>query len=325
VNIPAVNSWIYNERPGGVRFLTQRIAEPDRSEIEAEIWTRIVRGEDDAGDFLDYLDDEEERHGATEEELRAAYENALAARREQQRAWGEVRSNLNRAFAELNERGVLARENFACCGTCAAAEIHDERDDSRHWHGYVWYHQQDTDALIDSEEGAVYLGYGIYPPADFDEFTHAALPEAEQQACWQADLERLLDEIVFPVLRARDAGGMEPSAVQPDPGDRRPVVRAGEPVRRRGRLTGPPRSPGAPTPGRLRCRAVLGEARRRPVHRREVRSSPRRRPSAPSASAAGGGPISGRVSPRRRVWIAGRRSCRAAAPRKSVSGDRNTR
>ena len=197
----AVKSWIYNERPEGVRFLTGRIAEPGRSEIEGTIWDRIVRGEDDAGDLLDHLDDDEWRHGATDDELRAAYENALAVRRDQQRAWGEVRSNLNRAFAELNARAVLARENFTCCGTCAAAEIHDERDDSRHWRGYVWYHQQDTDALIDSEMGAVYLGYGIYPPADFDEVTHAALPKAEQQARWQVDLDRLLNEVVFPVLR----------------------------------------------------------------------------------------------------------------------------
>ena len=25
--------------------------------------------------------------------------------------------------------------------------IHDERDDSRHWRGYLWYHEQDTESL----------------------------------------------------------------------------------------------------------------------------------------------------------------------------------
>lgn len=40
-----------------------------------------------------------------------------------------------------------------------------------------------------------------YPPADFDEVAYAALPVAEQQARYQAVLERLLDEIAFPVLR----------------------------------------------------------------------------------------------------------------------------
>ncbi|MEH1164040.1 hypothetical protein V6V47_01485 [Micromonospora sp. CPCC 205539] len=194
-----MTGWIYNDRPEGVAFLPERIAEPGRGQIEAEIWDWIVRGEADAGEFVDYLD--EERHGATDEELRAAYEKASAVRREQQHAWGAVRSNLNRAFAELNEVGVVARENFSCCGSCAAAEIHDERDDSRHWHGYLWYHQQDTESLLASEDGEVYLGYGAYPAADFDEAAYDALPEAEQQARYQADVERFLDEIAFPVLR----------------------------------------------------------------------------------------------------------------------------
>ncbi|MEU7591000.1 hypothetical protein AB0A95_32490 [Micromonospora sp. NPDC049230] len=196
-----MTGWTYNDRPDGARFLTDRIPEPGRSAIEDELWAWIVRGETDADEFVDYFDDDDERCGATDEELIAAHEKASAARRAQQRGWGEVRSNLTRAFAELNELGWLARENFSCCGTCASAEIHDERDDSRHWHGYVWYHQQDTESLIASGDGSVYLGYGAYPSVDFDEVAYADLSEAEQQAHYQADLERLLDDVVFPVLR----------------------------------------------------------------------------------------------------------------------------
>ncbi|BCJ70298.1 DUF6891 domain-containing protein [Polymorphospora rubra] len=196
-----MSKWIYNDRPDGVRFLTDRISEPGRTEIEDEIWARIVHGEDDADEFVDAFDLEEARHGATDEELAAAYEQAVAARRVQQRGWGEVRSNLSRAFTELNELGVLAREDFTCCGTCAAAEIHDERDESRHWHGYLWFHRQDTESLVASADGSVYLGFGAYPPEDFDQDAYDALPEAEQQARYQADLERVLDEIAFPVLR----------------------------------------------------------------------------------------------------------------------------
>jgi hypothetical protein len=195
-----VSDWIYNDRPDGVRFLPERIAEPARTELEDEIWTWIVRGEDDAEEFVDYLDDDEERHGLTDEELAAAYEKALDARRAQQREWGPVQSNLTLAFAELNQLGVLARENFSCCGTCAAGEIHGERDDSRHWRGYLWYHQQDTEALVSSPGGSVYLGYGAYPPEDFDEAAYDALSEAERRAAYQADLEHLLDGTVFPVL-----------------------------------------------------------------------------------------------------------------------------
>ncbi|MEU4472637.1 hypothetical protein [Micromonospora sp. NPDC023888] len=196
-----MTGWTYNDRPAGARFLTDRIPEPGRGAIEDELWAWIVRGESDADEFVDFFDDDEERCGATDEELTAAYEKASAARRAQQRGWGEVRGNLTRAFAELNELGVVARENFSCCGSCASAEIHDERDDSRHWLGYLWYHQQDTESLLASDDGEVYLGYGAYPPVDFDEAAYADLTETDKEARYQADLERLLDDVVFPVLR----------------------------------------------------------------------------------------------------------------------------
>jgi len=198
--IARVSEWVYNDRPDGVRFLPDRITEPARTEIEDEIWAWIVRGKDDAAEFVDYLDDDEQRHGVTGEQLAGAYERALEVRRAQQREWGSVQSNLTLAFAELNELGVLARENFTCCGTCAAAEIHDERDESRHWHGYLWFHQQDTESLVSSLDGSVYLGYGAYPPVDFDPAVYDALSEDEKRARYQDDVQRLLDELVFPVL-----------------------------------------------------------------------------------------------------------------------------
>ncbi|MBM2622088.1 hypothetical protein JIG36_41955 [Actinoplanes sp. LDG1-06] len=203
-----MNEWPYNNRPADVRFVPDRIAETARTEIEDEIWSWIVRGDDDPADFVDYMEDEEQRHGLTDDELTAAYETALEARRSQQRSWGPVRSNLTLAFDELNERGVLARENFTCCGTCAAAEIHDERDDSRHWRGYLWYHQQDTESLVTSTNGSVYLGYGAYPPEDFDETAYGALSQKQQEAAYQADVESLMDDHVFPVLRSH---GMTPT------------------------------------------------------------------------------------------------------------------
>jgi hypothetical protein len=199
--ISRVSEWTYNDRPEGVRFLPERVTEPVRTRIEDEIWAWILRGTDDAEGFVHCLERDDERRGITDEELAAAFQKAVDARRAQQSAWGTVRTNLTLAFAELNQLGVLARENFTCCGTCAAAEIHDERDESRHWHGYLWYHEQDTESLVGSADGSVYLGYGAYPPAGFDPAVYDALSKAEREASYQADLERMLDDIVFPVLR----------------------------------------------------------------------------------------------------------------------------
>jgi hypothetical protein len=57
------------------------------------------------------------------------------------------------------------------------------------------------ESLISSPDGSVYLGYGAYPPEDFDQAAYDVLSEDEKQARYQADVERLLDELVFPVLR----------------------------------------------------------------------------------------------------------------------------
>ncbi|MHC3388541.1 DUF6891 domain-containing protein [Streptomyces lavendulocolor] len=56
-----------------------------------------------------------------------------------------------RAFAALDARGIVARENFTCCRTCGTSEIGAEADgDAR---GFVFFHSQGT-------EGAA-AGYGL--------------------------------------------------------------------------------------------------------------------------------------------------------------------
>ncbi|TWH70920.1 hypothetical protein JD77_05945 [Micromonospora olivasterospora] len=53
---------IYNDRPEGVRFRAEWIADPGRGKIENEIWDWGVRSEDDPDEFVDFLDDDEQRH-----------------------------------------------------------------------------------------------------------------------------------------------------------------------------------------------------------------------------------------------------------------------
>lgn len=113
-----------------------------------------------------------------------AFELALAARLAQQAQWTaeQTTTNLDRAFEELEEAGVVARQDFACCMNCGSSEIFDERDDSRDWHGYVFFHQQDTDRLI--EGGQLYLAYGRFSS--------------------QIDLHELVDKQILPVLTSHD-------------------------------------------------------------------------------------------------------------------------
>lgn len=69
---------------------------------------------------------------------------------------------LDKAFAELEERGVICRQDFTCCGNCGVAEMGAELDEAEargvRIRGYAFYHQQDTERAVDG--AGVYLNYG---------------------------------------------------------------------------------------------------------------------------------------------------------------------
>ncbi|WP_441960102.1 DUF6891 domain-containing protein [Mycolicibacterium houstonense] len=174
----------------------------ERAELIAGIWGQLVTGNDDAEDFLDvYAEDYE----LSEEQLTSAFAALREARLRQQSEIGDYRSRTLAAFEELNANGVVARADFSCCGTCASAEIGDERDDSRHWRGYIYFHNQDTDRLV--EDGSTYIGYGAFEPENFDEDAYNQLSDEAKEDLYRGDVMRMLDEVVFPIVRRH---GIEP-------------------------------------------------------------------------------------------------------------------
>lgn len=64
-------------------------------------------------------------------------------------------------FRKLNESGIVARERFWCCGSCASAAMPDEvaleQAKGIQVRGFVFYHEQDADNL--DEDGGCYLGF----------------------------------------------------------------------------------------------------------------------------------------------------------------------
>lgn len=102
-----------------------------------------------------------------EDELRPIVEamaaEALGAHLEVQDKWPEVTDcdRLDRAFAALEARGIVARQNFSCCSTCGVAEIGDEIAEAEcrgdRVRGYAFYHAQDADGAVDG--GGLYLNY----------------------------------------------------------------------------------------------------------------------------------------------------------------------
>ncbi|QKT11804.1 DUF6891 domain-containing protein [Rhodococcus sp. W8901] len=176
--------------------------EDGRAEVTRQIWDQLISGRGDADDFIDFYGDD---YDLTEEQLGAAFAALRTARLRQQTEIGAYTSRTIAAFEELNANGVVARADFSCCGSCASGEIWGERDDSRHWTGYVYFHQQDTDRLV--EAGETYIGYGAFPPENFDEAAYDALSEDAKEDLYAAEVTRLLGDVVFPVLRRH---GIEP-------------------------------------------------------------------------------------------------------------------
>jgi hypothetical protein len=68
-----------------------------------------------------------------------------------QRQWTQPTDcdRLDQAFAELNKRGVVARQHFTCCSNCGHSSIWDEIEqaeaDGQEIRGYTFYHKQDTE------------------------------------------------------------------------------------------------------------------------------------------------------------------------------------
>ena len=63
---------------------------------------------------------------------------------------------LDTALRELEQQGIVARQNFTCCGNCGSTEIWDEIEPAHR--GYVFYHMQDTERAV--EGGGLYFNYG---------------------------------------------------------------------------------------------------------------------------------------------------------------------
>ncbi len=65
---------------------------------------------------------------------------------------------LHATMQQLENNGVVAREDFTCCGTCGTAEIGYEietyNEGDKTATGYTFFHQQDTESAVG--------GYGLY-------------------------------------------------------------------------------------------------------------------------------------------------------------------
>lgn len=101
-----------------------------------------------------------------EAQVRREAERAIERCARKERSWPIPTDcdRLTRAFADLDARGVLARENYADCLSCGADGLNKEMMEawtSRRFLGYVFFHAQDLDAVLDY--GELNLAFGPNP------------------------------------------------------------------------------------------------------------------------------------------------------------------
>lgn len=138
-------------------------------EVREHVRTAVGRGgktfadvlEDAVECFLDEgYDDEAAVKRICEAEIEVAFAKHLAA----QATWPEVTDcdRLDRAFEVLNDGGIVAEHDFACCQNCGLAEIgepiQEAADAGVDVSGFAFYHAQDTDRAV--QGGGLYLTFG---------------------------------------------------------------------------------------------------------------------------------------------------------------------
>jgi hypothetical protein len=123
---------------------------------------RVAQGFDRQDEIVASLLDELRDEPVDPRDVEAAVAEAMAAHRAAQAEWPIPTDcdRLDRAFAQLEASGIVARQNWTCCQTCGHAEMGDELDERAQ--GYVFFHMQDTESAVEGD--GLYLAYGSIAP-----------------------------------------------------------------------------------------------------------------------------------------------------------------
>ena len=176
-----------------------------REEIVSDVWYQIICGNCLEEDLVDYFSEDWDE--VDDDSLSVVVSSLVECRRSQLLGLKEAGllpvDRLGLVFDELKGLGVLGLANFSCCGTCGSGEAYDLIYEDDSLHGYVYFHQQDTERLVES--GSTYLGYGvkwssICSEAEYDAMSGEDRNRVYVQAC------RELGELVRPVFEKHGVG-----------------------------------------------------------------------------------------------------------------------
>ena len=196
----AMSARDFNSQPQGTHLPAGLVPSSVEEDVRSAIWKQIVLGHaDEATLAFDIADQFSDGPAPVDEDgVRAAVHHLVAVRRGQQETFGEVVTNLDSAFATLREPGVIAEQVFSCCNTCGFDEIRGVSD-GPHWAGFVFFHLQDAEELV--ETGETYLSYGMFWSHYKTRMEYDAMSEDARSAYCEERTRDLVRLVVVPTLR----------------------------------------------------------------------------------------------------------------------------
>jgi hypothetical protein len=108
--------------------------------------------------FLDIGVEDDDQEEFSEDELTALFDSRWNSRLVEQESWGETTGDrLQTVFNELNENNIKAEMNFECCNNCGSTALWNVVKENN-LKGYVFFHEQSTERMLDYNELMLYYG-----------------------------------------------------------------------------------------------------------------------------------------------------------------------
>ncbi|GAA2392807.1 DUF6891 domain-containing protein [Streptomyces coeruleofuscus] len=144
------------------------------------------------------MEDGEGASPVSREQAREIVERLWLDRLDEQETWAGPTGpdRLEQAFAALEDGGIVAREDFACCRGCGMTEIGAEADGRPGVRGFVFFHHQGTRGAAQGHGLSLYYGGFDGSEGTTKAVGHevvAALAAAGLSADWDGDPGKAID------------------------------------------------------------------------------------------------------------------------------------
>jgi hypothetical protein len=134
------------------------------ADVREYVSTAVRSGFQSRDEIVESVSEMAADEGSHDVDIAALVDAAIADLQRESLGWPAVTDydRLTAALEALEQRGIVARQNFTCCQSCGHAEIGDELEQFEAAggvaRGYVFFHQQATEGAVDGED--INFAYG---------------------------------------------------------------------------------------------------------------------------------------------------------------------